>query len=415
MVQMKVAVFTETYHQLNGVGRTYQNMVEYARKKGLELDVYAPGDGSVEEHGTATVYNIEVEARIEYYPSLIYDAAAIPRFLMRSLPDIIHENFRNKAYDVAQIGTPGSIGLYAILASRLFDVPLVGSYHTQVPNYARYRVDLALNRPGGPLNKIPDMAMEATWMGEKLFFGKTVFNMAPTNMICEQIEERFSRPTRVFRRGVNTERFHPEKGKRPDIPTVLFVSRLAVEKNIDMLIGFREKLPGAQLVVVGDGPDRMRMEKLIPEAKFRGFLTGRPLEEAYASAHAFVFPSVTETYGNVVQEAMASGLPVVVDGSCPTSELVEDGVNGFHYRNREDMFSKLDLLLRDDDMNRAMSLAARKEMEKRTWDAVFDSVYEGYKTARKLHAERPRSIGEKFRTRIGELFKEEPAPALQQA
>jgi glycosyltransferase involved in cell wall biosynthesis len=411
---MKVAVFTETYHQLNGVGRTYQNMVDYARRKGYELDVYVPGNGSVEEMVSATIYNIPVEAGIEYYPDLIYDAAAVPRFVFKQLPEIIEMNFSEKEYDIAQIGTPGSIGLFALLAAKKFDVPLVGSYHTQVPNYARARVDLIMNNPNGVLKSIPDLAMEATWLTEKFFYGNTVFNMAPTNMICREIEARFNRPTRVFRRGVDTERFHPSNGTRPEVPTILFVSRIAVEKNIEMLSGFKENLPYARLVVVGDGPDRKRMEKLIPEADYRGFLTGKPLEEAFASAHAFVFPSVTETYGNVVQEAMASGLPVVVDASGPTSELVENGICGFHYDSRSEMFRQLDLLLKDNDLNLRMSRAARSAMEKRTWDSVFDSVYEGYEMAVRIHSKKPKSIGKRWKSRMEEIFGSYPKQ-MQQA
>jgi len=256
--------------------------------------------------------------------------------------------------------------------------------------------------------------MEATWLTEKFFYGNTVFNMAPTKMICREIENRFHRPTRVFRRGVDTRRFHPSNGTRPEVPTVLFVSRIAVEKNIEMLSGFKKHLPYAKLVVVGDGPDRKRMEKLIPEAEYRGFLTGKPLENAFASAHVFVFPSITETYGNVVQEAMASGLPAIVDVRSPTSELVENGICGFHYNSKYEMFRQLDLLLKNRELNLRMSKAARTAMEKRTWDSVFDSVYDGYRTAIKMHSERPNTIGQRWRSKFEELFRP-PLGPMQQA
>lgn len=400
---MRVAIFTESYHEINGIGRTYQHMAEYARDKGLGLDIYINGNDTVEKLGTVNVYKIKVDIPIEYYPGMTFDAWTVPRHIFNILPKPIDENFKNRGYDVIMLATQGSMGLYAISASRKYQIPLVGSYHTRVPLYAEMRMDSLLHKPKGPLSILPKLAREATYLAEGYYYRKPIFNLAPTNMICDVIGERFKRPTKVFRRGIDIESFHPLKGRGKDGRTALFLSRIAVEKNIDMLIGFGEALPRARLVIVGDGPDKERLQREIPEAEFKGFMTGEKLFEEFASADVFVFPSITETYGNVVQEAMASGLPVVLDSLGPSSELVRNGIDGMHYTSKEEMFDRIRYLLDHEELRERMSFNAREAMERRTWEAVFDSVYEGYEEAVDIHSNKHVSFREKWGHFLSEL------------
>ncbi|MGA1819742.1 MAG: glycosyltransferase [Thermoplasmatota archaeon] len=383
---MRVAVFTECYHDLNGVGHTYRQLVEYAERKGLKLDMYIPGHGKVDDKGSVRVIEVHVDIPIEYYPEIYFDAWSVPRHIFDHLPRKVESNFRNENYDVVLLATQGSMGLYALSAARKYNVPLVGSYHTQASTYAEIRMENFLGHPSGPpLSLIPKATKELAVKAESYYYSKTLFNFAPTGMICSMIEERFKRPTEVFRRGIDIGDFDPEKGRPRDGRTVLLVSRLAPEKGIDILKGFKEKVPGGRLVIVGDGPDRKRLEQLIPEAEFKGFMTGEALFEEFASADVFVFPSVTETYGNVVQEAMASGLPVVLDAGGPSSELVRDGLDGFHYRDAEEMFGKLHQLLQDHEARLNMARNAREAMEKMTWDSVFDRLYLNLEKATVMH------------------------------
>jgi glycosyltransferase involved in cell wall biosynthesis len=378
-------------------------MAEYARERDLELDIYINGDGSIEKMGTVTVYNIRVDLPIEYYPNMMFDAWTVPRHIFNILPKVMDENFKKKGYDIIMLATQGSMGLYAISAARKYHIPLIGSYHTQVPLYAEKRVETMLHKPKGPLSVIPKLAREATYLAEGYYYRKPLFNLAPTNMICDLIGHRFKRPTKVFRRGIDIERFHPSKGRKKDGRTVLFVSRISVEKNVDMLIGFGKAVPGARLVIVGDGPDKERLEREIPEAEFKGFMTGEALFEEFASADVFIFPSITETYGNVVQEAMASGLPVVLDSRGPSSELVRNGIDGLHYSSQERLFNCIRHLLEDNALRDRMSKNARDAMERRTWNAVFDSVYEGYEKALEIHSRKHIPIKDRWDHFISEL------------
>lgn len=406
---MRVAVFTESYHQLNGVGRTYRNMVEYANRTGKDLDIFITGDGSVEKEGRATIYSVPVEVPIEYYPGLVFDAWTLPRHMVNSLPPMIQSCFERKEYDLVMLATQGSMGLYAITASKRYSVPLVGSYHTQVPQYAEIRLKTLLKNPKGPMSLIPEVARELTYFLESYYYRKPIFNMAPTNIVCSMINQRFKRPTRVFRRGIDIERFHPAKARKKDGRTVLYVSRLAVEKNVDMLRGFSDSVPEGRLIIVGDGPERKKLERDIPEAEFKGFLTGEPLAEEYASADLFIFPSVTETYGNVVQEAMASGLPVILDSRGASSELVRHGADGFHYNTQQEMFSMVNTLISNRDLRDDMGIQARKAMEERTWERVFDTVYQGYGKALDIYQSQPHTIKEKFAHMIESMKRPERA------
>jgi glycosyltransferase involved in cell wall biosynthesis len=253
------------------------------------------------------------------------------------------------------------------------------------------------------------MAREMTYLLESYYYRKPIFNMAPTNIVCSMINQRFKRPTKVFRRGIDIERFHPSKARKKNGKTVLYVSRLAVEKNVDMLRGFSEDVPNGRLVMVGDGPERKKLEREIPEAEFKGFLTGEPLAQEYASADLFIFPSITETYGNVVQEAMASGLPVVLDSRGASSELVRHGIDGFHYSSKEEMFNMINTLLKDDKMRSDMGDQARIAMEERTWERVFDTVYQGYGKALDIYRKQPHTIKEKFENLIENMKNPERA------
>ncbi len=383
---MRIAIFTDSYYEVNGVARTYQNIAKSAMKKKVKLDIFTMGGQPIKKHGSVRIYAVPPRVPFEYYPGLIFDVAAIPRHLVGWLPSVVRTQFDKKNYDIVQVATPGQMGLYALTAAKKYDVALVGSYHTHVPFYSEVRLAKLLGgKPWGPLKIIPILGREFVWWYERYFYGRAIFNFAPTNMIAGSIWERFRRPTRIMRRGVDTKRFRPDAAKKAKRPTVLYLSRLAVEKNVDMLVGFHKYLPGVRLVIVGDGPDKKRLQKVLPEAEFKGFITGSELEETYASSHVFIFPSITETYGNVVQEAMASGLPVVLDSRGASSELVKDRVDGYHYIGKGDMYNRLAKLLNEPERAKKMGLAGRKEMETRTWDNVFDSAMESYEKAIKVH------------------------------
>ena len=183
----------------------------------------------------------------------------------------------------------------------------------------------------------------------------------------------------VFSRGVDARRFSPEHRRESSGTTVLYVGRVSVEKNLPLLARIFRRHGDARLQVVGDGPFRRRMGQEAPAANFTGFLTGLELSRAYASADLFAFPSETDTFGNVVLEAMSSGLPVVVTDKMGPRELVDHGSNGFVASNDREFESCLNRLIRDPELRRRMGARSRQMALERTWDAVFGSLFDCYR------------------------------------
>jgi glycosyltransferase involved in cell wall biosynthesis len=184
---------------------------------------------------------------------------------------------------------------------------------------------------------------------------------------------------------VDTALFHPGRRERFDTDVAIgYAGRLTPEKNVRLLARLAEELrrsgvARARLVIVGDGSERAWLERAIPGAIFTGVLTGEPLARAYAGMDVFVFPSRTDTYGNVVQEALASGVPAVVMDAGGPRFIVDHGATGWVAATDEDFCRYALRLAGDAEARQRMGAAARRQMNARSWDGVFDAVYEGYR------------------------------------
>jgi glycosyltransferase involved in cell wall biosynthesis len=226
------------------------------------------------------------------------------------------------------ISTPGPIGLCALGCAKLLGLRVTGIYHTDFPQYARFLSD--------------DAFMETmVWNYMQWFYGQCELIYVNSEFYRRRWIDRGILPDklRIFPRGLDTELFNParreadfwkRRGARG--PVLLYVGRVSKEKDLHLLAEIagplREKAGAFTLAIVGEGPYRAELEKLLPEAIFTGILTGRELGIAYASADLFVFPSTTDTYGNVVVEAMAAGLPVAVSDVGGPRELVKSSLMG---------------------------------------------------------------------------------------
>ena len=200
------------------------------------------------------------------------------------------------------------------------------------------------------------------------------------------------RRLRIWGRGVDTERFHPRHashafreavGAAPHERLLLYVGRVAAEKRVDLLPEALAGLKDVRLVVVGDGPYRAELQRRCQNlpVHFTGYLQGMELATAYASADAFIFPSDTDTFGQVIQEAMASGLPVVGARSGGTLDLVREGLTGrmFAPGVASDLRYQIKMLLAQPDMLRAMGEAGRRAAEQRSWSAVMNELVGYYR------------------------------------
>ena len=368
----RFAVFTDTLDQVNGVSNTYRHLAAYCRRRKIDLDFYAYGSRTfLEKQGSVRIYRYRPRLPIRYYAGLVFDLWT-PR---GSLLD----DCRQGGYDLIHAATPGSMGLNALTASNRLGLPLVGVYHTALPEYVSTRRRSLMASLGLPSDLLERSTTEGCWKYLEWFYRHCERVLAPSHSITRTLSRRIHVPMDRFSRGVDARRFSPEHRRESPETTVLYVGRVSVEKNLPLLSRIFRRPRDARLLVVGDGPFRSRMEQEAPAADFTGFLTGLELSRAYASADLFAFPSETDTFGNVVLEAMSSGLPVVVTDKMGPRELVEHGSNGFVASNGQEFESYLNLLIRDRELRRTMGARSRKMALDRTWDAVFGSLFDSYR------------------------------------
>ena len=318
----KIALFTDTLDDINGVAITIQRLIGIARDRGVDLTVITSGSGAVPEREGVRHFPAVGDFTIPEYPEL---KLSFPPIL--DVMDFIEQ----EGYTHIHVSTPGTVGLLGLLIGRLMDIPVAGTYHTDIPPYVRSLTN-------------DEFLEQAAWNYMIWFYTQMSEVMVPSTGTRDQLLARGLPAARLkpLPRWVDTTRFTPElkvpgywadKGLSGAV-TLLYVGRVSREKALDLLAGaFRDLVDaGADLAlaVVGDGPYRDEMVAALAgyPALFAGYLHGDELQRAYASADLFVFPSATDTFGNVVLEAQASGLPVVVSDSGGPRELMIDGGTG---------------------------------------------------------------------------------------
>ena len=296
---MKILVATDAWHpQVNGVVRTLGKVAEEARGFGVEMDFLSPSE----------FRTLPMPGYSEIRLALVRPGA-VERRLERLRPDAIH------------VATEGPIGHAMRRVCIRLGVPFTTSFHTRFPDYLAERLPVPAH-----------WTQAVTWAYLRRFHsaGKAVLAATPT--LVTELETRGFKNVKLWPRGVDATLFRPRDGAALDLPRPIFltVGRVAVEKNLEAFL--KLDLPGSK-VVVGDGPARAALEKAHPEAVFLGARQGEPLAEVYAAADVFVFPSHTDTFGLVLLEALASGVPVAafpvpaprdVLGEAPVGVLDED-------------------------------------------------------------------------------------------
>jgi glycosyltransferase involved in cell wall biosynthesis len=277
------------------------------------------------------------------------------------------------------ISTPGPTGLSALAAAKSLGIRVVGIYHTDFPQYVRILTD--------------DSFMETlTWNFMHWFYSQldVIYVNSEDYRKC-WIERGIPRDQlRILPRGLDSHLFHPSRrapgfwkarGLAEGELGMLFVGRISKEKNLDLIVTAIGRLANAQFRVrplfVGDGPYMSEMKKLLPDAIFTGYLDGEDLACAYASAHFFVFPSTTDTFGNVILEAQASGLPVIVSDIGGPRDLVEHGTDGLITKGHDagELTEAIRTLANDSTLRLNMGKAARARVESRNWTEAFEHFW----------------------------------------
>jgi len=365
---LKLAIFTDTYlPQVNGVARTVARISSFLRKQNVPCLIFAPECGPLPRDNE----NVHTFSALDlpFYPECKIALPAYPNIreiLSEFKPDLIH------------LVTEFSMGLCGLKYAKEHQLPLVASYTTNFPQYLTYYRMGFLEKWG--------------WLYLRWFHNQCHLNYCSSQTVQAVLMKKEFRNLTVWGRGIDGDLFSPDK--KSDLLKklapgknlfFLYVGRLAPEKDLDVLFNAWRivscNLPDAQLIITGDGPLAEELkQKNSAGVTFTGYQHGEDLAAIYASSDAFVFPATTETFGNVVLEAMAAGLPVVGAAAGGVKNLLVDGYNSLacRPRNDHDIAAAMLKLAQNKELRAKIGLQARHYALNRSWHGILDNLLKSY-------------------------------------
>lgn len=375
---VRVAIVAECFlPSVNGVTQSVLRTVEHLRVRGHQPVVVAPSPGPT---GGERAIERTVAAPVVWLP-----AVGLPGYRSFRVSPVgvgrVRSVLREIAPDVVHLASPFVLGWDAVRAAQLLARPTVAVYQTEVPTYAaRYGF--------GGLEPL-------LWRRLCDIHGRADRTLAPSRAACARLRERGVPEVHDWARGVDLDRFGPTRRSvqrrqafgGSDKVVVGYVGRLAAEKQLEDLAELRG-LDGVRLVIIGDGPLRARLERLLPDALFLGWQGGTELAESMASFDLGVHPGEHETFGQAVQEKLASGVPVVAVAAGGMLDLIRDGVNGRLYAlgDLAALRDRVAELVADPGLRQRMGAAARESVRDRGWDRFGDQLIGHYEAVRRLRA-----------------------------
>lgn len=370
---MKIAIFTDTFApDVNGVARTLKRLTDYLEKNNYEFRVFAP------ESTKESMFSSHIH-RFTSLPFFLYPECRL------ALPNMLQVKAELQSFkpDLIHVATPFNIGVCGLHYAKKLNIPIVGSYHTDFDQYLEY-YDLQF------LSKV-------LWKYMHWFHKPHRKIFVPSNETLEQLKRKGFSKLRIWGRGVDCNLFHPnyshdevrDNYKIKEQFVLTYVGRLAPEKDIDTLMNITNQLPDpikndVHWLIVGDGPSKEDMKKHAPNnMTFAGYLKGPDLAKVYASSDLFIFPSPTETFGNVVLEALASGTPVIASNSGGVKNIVNQAKTGYlcEPKNVTEFQERIEELLLNETRRINMGKEARQYALTQTWDHIFEELLKEYEDA----------------------------------
>lgn len=366
---MRIAIFTDTFlPQINGVTNTLDKLIRYFEDNGIDYRVFAPLEGNEE-------YNHKI-IRFFSFKFFLYPECRV------TLPNYVTMMEQLNAFrpDLVHVITPFNIGLCGLKYAKDTQTPLVASYHTNIPQYLEYFNLKFLSN--------------VSWSFFKWFHSFCAKTYCPSRMTLELLDSHGIENLEVWGRGVQTEKYSPiyrSKALRQRMnlegkTVFLYVGRMSPEKDLDIFMAVAQRLnekyhDGIHFLMVGDGPLTKTLKETAPDnMTFTGFLKGEKLCEIYASSDIFLFPSSTETYGNVILEAMASEIPVIACNAGGILENLIDGYNGIGCAEGQvdAFYHGAEELLLNVELRKKLAANGRRYAMDMGWDRVFKDLIKSY-------------------------------------
>jgi phosphatidylinositol alpha 1,6-mannosyltransferase len=380
----RVAFFSDSYHGVDGVATTCRNVVDAARRRCLPfLAIHAGERNRRSRDGSLEV--LELDRGLFSFnldKHLKFDLLFIRHYRQ------VLKTVREFRADVVHITGPGDVGITGARVAYALGLPLVASWHTNLHAFAARRFwKMAALLPDTQRRALTDTTERYVLQACLRFYRIATVVLAANREDVNFLHYQTKKPVFPMRRGVNTLLFSPAKRDLTDhIFRLGFVGRLCPEKNVRFLAELeralcQEGFRNYRFLIVEDGGERAWLERNLQRAEFAGELHSELLARAYANMDLFVFPSETDTYGNVISEAMASGTPVVVTSKGGPKYQVQPGITGFVAADEKDFLSKVKLLMTNPEQHARFREACRTWAAGRSWNNVLDDLLEAYQAS----------------------------------
>ncbi len=379
----RVAFLPDTFHEINGVAHTSRQLEMFARRRGISfLSVHCGPTTEVRSDRPVTTMQLKrgpasigLDAQLDCDPFLLRYSGPVSEQLKKFNAELIH------------VTGPGDMGMLGCYLAWKLNLPLVISWHTSLHEYAGRRLERLMKMFGEKTSLGAGQLAEKYSMDVLVwFYRKAKVILAPNQELVDMLREVTHRPVYLMRRGVDTDLFNPSRRNRQDSTfRIGYVGRLTPEKNVRFLADLGNALTTLgrshfEFLLVGQGGEEQWLREHVRNVVLTGVLRGERLAEAFANMDLFVFPSKTDTFGNVILEALSSGVPAVVTAEGGPKFLVSSGITGYVAQTDWDFIRLVNGLITDLELHQSMREPARQYATEQSWDSVFEIVFNAYRS-----------------------------------
>lgn len=377
----RIAFLPDTFHEVNGVAHTSRQLQAFAKRHDIPfLSIHCGPSNEIRTDGSVSVLELQRGPMSFPLDSNLYCDPLLFRYAYQVL-----KSLKFFGADVIHITGPGDMGCLGAFAAWKLKLPLGISWHTNLHEYAKRRVCRLLGLSGKRASVLAGRTAEMLSLRVlRWFYRRGQILFAPNPEIGEWLRAATGRPVFPMGRGVDRDLFSPSRRERTDTTfRIGYVGRLTPEKNVRLLARLGRALLSAghtnfEFQLIGEGSEQEWLRTHVPHGVMRGVLVREQLAQAYANMDLFVFPSETDTFGNVVLEALSSGVPVIVKSGGGPKFLVEDGRTGFVARSDDEFIARVEAALDYSVDLSPMQPAARAYASRHSWDTVFMTLFAAY-------------------------------------